>query len=424
MAGLCFFSATDVAAQAVWSRQRLDSIKTRLDRQPYAGAYQRLIAEADSIVALEPLSVMLKPKTAASGDKHDYLSQARYFWPNPDTPDGLPYVNRDGLSNPEIELLDRYRLGDMASRVATLALANHFSEDSRYAGKAGELLRVWFLDPSTKMNPNLNYAQIVPGSNGDLGRCYGVLDGFSFVEMLDGVRLLEANDALSPDVAGGLRAWFDEFKTWLTTSPQALEESRQANNHSTAYDELLGAVALYSADRELAEKVIGGVGPRRVSNQIMPDGTQPHELWRTLAFGYSQYNLTHLIDILMMAHNARVNLLAAPVAGDSDEAYARAVKSDGGQTDVEADGIGDERSPEAAVASALDYLAQYLGDNAENWPYQQIHSMDEKQDELRLDLYRFYLLDSSRTDYLAHFSERYADTSALPARFILLYLAE
>ena len=186
---LCASAA--VSAQSVWNAEHLAEVRKHLQKPYYATAYEALKAQADSMLDAKPLSVMQKEKLPASGDRHDYLSQARYFWPDLAKPDGLPYINRDGLSNPELEKLDRNRLGQTAERVTTLSLAWYFSGEEKYAQKAVELIRVWFLDEETKMNPHLRYAQVVPGQNNNEGRSYGLIDTYSFVEMLDAVALLE-----------------------------------------------------------------------------------------------------------------------------------------------------------------------------------------------------------------------------------------
>ena len=154
------------------------------------------------------------------------MSQARYYWPDPSKPDGLPYISHDGKSNPELDKLDRNRLGETAQRVTTLALAWYFSGDEKYARKATELIRVWFFNKDTRMNPNLEYAQMIPGHNNNKGRCYGVIDTYSFVEMLDAVQLLEKSEAFTPKDAKQLKAWFGKLLTWILNSPQGQEEAR------------------------------------------------------------------------------------------------------------------------------------------------------------------------------------------------------
>ena len=154
--------------QSVWNVEHLQQVKQSIDQPFYAAAYAELKAQADALLDVEPLSVVMKEKAPVSGDKHDYMSLARYYWPDPSKPDGLPYISRDGVSNPELEKYDRNRLGDTANRIATLSLAWYFNGDEKYAEKAVELIRVWFLNKETCMNPHMDYAQVTRGRKGDM----------------------------------------------------------------------------------------------------------------------------------------------------------------------------------------------------------------------------------------------------------------
>lgn len=378
-----------VNAQSIWNPLHLSEVKQSINKAIYSSAYQKLIKDANQVLIQAPLSVMMKEKTPASGNKHDYMSQARYFWPDPDKPNGLPYINRDGVSNPELNKLDRNRLGETADRITTLSLAWYFSGDEKYAQKATDLIRIWFLNKDTYMNPNLEYAQMIPGHNKDKGRCYGVLDAYSFVGMLDAVQLLEPSKAFTTNDSKKLRSWFGELQKWLLTSEQGKEESCQANNHSTAYDAQVIAYALYAKDYQTAKALIHAIPEKRIFAQIEPDGKQPHELTRTLAFGYSQYNLTHLIDIFHMAK--KLNLSIDNVASTDGRNFYK----------------------------AMDFLAQYMGKDVKAWPYQQISGWEEKQQEFCKDLYRVYLLNPSRADYLRLYKKnRKIDWED---RFFLLY---
>ena len=377
-------------AQSIWNPTHLANVKQSIHEPFYATAYEGLKAEADKLLDVQPLSVMMKEKTPASGDKHDYMSQARYYWPDPSKPDGLPYISRDGESNPELNKLDRNRLGATANRVTTLSLAWYFSGEEKYAQKATELIRTWFFNKDTRMNPNLEYAQMIPGHDGGKGRCYGVLDSYSFVEMLDAVKLLETSKSFTAKDAKELKAWFGKLLNWILTSPQGQEESRQANNHSTAYDAQVIAIALYTGNLKVAREVINSVPAKRIFTQIEPDGSQPHELRRTLAFGYSQYNLTHLLDIFCMAQ--KIDLKIDDVTSADGRNFYK----------------------------AMDFLAAYVGKEVKDWPYQQISEWDYKQQEFCKDLYRTSLLNPARKDYLrlaqAHRIIDWAD------RFNLLYV--
>lgn len=386
MCALLLMSA-GALAQSVLDAQHLLYVKQHLSDPSYAQAYKALKKEAEHDLVMKPLTVMSKDYIPSSGSKHDYVSLARYAWPDQTKPNGLPYMMRDGISNPELNKFDRNKLSDMTGAIYRLSLAYYFSEDEKYAKKATELIHIWFLDKTTRMNPNLRYAQHIPGEAD--GRCYGVIDAYSFVEMLDGVQLLEKSKSFTAKDSKKLKAWFSHLLKWLLSHPQAIEESDQKNNHAIAYDVQVAAYSLYTGNRKVFSDVLAYFPKRRIATQIAPDGSQPHELRRTLAFGYSQYNLHHIIDLMLM------------------------VKHQG--LDFHKYGIRDEHS----FFKAMDFLASYMGKSVKLWPYQQISGWEEKQQEMACDFYRAYTLDESRKDYLHIYQQvKYRDWSDL---FVLLY---
>lgn len=387
---MLLFFAGSLCAQTIWNTTHLEAVKKNISLQAYAAAYQQLLGDARKELTKEPLSVMMKEKTPASGNKHDYMSQARYYWADPAKPDGLPYISRDGESNPELEKLDRVRLGNMANGVINLSLAWYFSGDEKYARKATELIRVWFLNKDTRMNPNLNYAQMIPGHNEGRGRSYGVIDTYSFIEMLDAVQLLEKSKAFTAKDSKQLKEWFGKLVNWVLTSDLGQEEGRANNNHSVAHDAQLIAFAIYAGNKPVAERVLNEFPAKRIFMQIEPDGSQPQELRRTLAFGYSEYNIQHMIDIFQMGQK-----IGIPIDN--------ATSTDGRN-----------------FYKAVDFLIPYFGKEKADWPYQQISDWDYKQLEFSKDLYRAYLLNPSRTDYLQVYrNNRKVDCKD---RFNLLFL--
>ena len=270
-------------------------------------AVDRLRREADKALKAGPFSVMDKPRMPPSGDKHDYLSLAPYSWPNPETKDGLPYINRDGQVNPESEKgTDSPVLGHMASTVQTLALAYYLMGDEAYARQATKLLRVWFLDPATRMNPNLNYGQGVPGRCD--GRGTGIIDTVTLVGVVDAAGLLESSTAWTTEDRQGMIAWCGAYLKWLQSSKLGQDEARAKNNHGTWYDAQVAILALYVGQEDLAREILEASKHRRIETQIEPDGSQPRELARTKSFGYTLYNLHALFTLASLGERVGVDL--------------------------------------------------------------------------------------------------------------------
>ena len=168
----------------------------------------RLVAEADALLDTGPPSVTHKAIPAASGDRHDYASLAPYYWPDPDTPDGLPYVRRDGRRNPECRdpaANDRERVSLLGHGTETLALAWYFTGNEAYATKAAEFARTWFLAAYTRLNPHLRYAQAVRGSND--GRPTGILEGRDIVQAIDALAVIADADVLTAAEWDAIDAW-------------------------------------------------------------------------------------------------------------------------------------------------------------------------------------------------------------------------
>jgi hypothetical protein len=287
----------------------LAKVKQRLaagDKQ-VAAAVAKLREQADKQLKTEPLTVVNKPKAPPSGDKHDYVSMAPYWWPDPDKPDGLPYVRRDGKVNPERDKYDAPLLGKMSGAVSTLALAYYLTGEEKYAGHAATLLRVWFLDDKTRMNPNLNHGQFIPGVNE--GRGNGIIDSVGLLPVVDAVGLLEGSRSWTKEDQAGMREWFREYLKWLRTSKNGKEEAAAANNHGTWYDVQVATYALFvGGEEEAVKKLLEECKTTRIARRIEPDGKQPLELKRTKAFDYSIVNLRALFALATLGDRVGVDL--------------------------------------------------------------------------------------------------------------------
>jgi len=270
-------------------------------------AFNRLKRDADSVLHAGPFSVINKTLPPPSGDKHDYMSTAPYWWPNPNSTNGLPYVRRDGELNPDRDRTsDHTALDTMIQSVKTLGQGYFFTGRENYAMWAAKLLRVWFLDDATKMNPNLKYAQAIPGRNP--GRAAGIIETHNLPELIDAVELLHGSTPWGANEQKTLQKWFDTYLTWLLESPEGRAESKTRNNHGSWYDVQVASFALFVDRKDLARKILGEFGTKRIAKQIEPDGRQPRELERTQSWNYSLFNLEALFDAASLGHTMELDL--------------------------------------------------------------------------------------------------------------------
>lgn len=277
-------------------------------RYPYHAA--QLWRDAEKALAVAPVSVVDKQQTPPSGDKHDYMSIAIYWWPDESKPDGLPWVNRDGHRNPLVdEIPDKPNMNRMRSAVETLSLAWAHSGEQRYAEHAALLLRAWFLDPATRMNPHLQYAQGIPGRRD--GGPTGIIDTAQLGNICDCAELLRSSAAWTEDNHRALQAWFQAYIDWLRESPNGIAEGLMPNNHGVWYDAQVVRYALFVGETNYARAVCERALAMRIAPQIAPGGSQPHELKRTKSWHYSIYNLQAFVRLAELAREVDVDLWRA-----------------------------------------------------------------------------------------------------------------
>ena len=327
----------------------LEKAKAAATTDEAAGkALKKLIADADKALAVIPPSVMQKTKVPPSGDKHDYMSIAPYYWPNPATKDGLPYQRKDGKVNPESReesANDTLRARLVGTTVETLALGYYFTGDEKYAEHAAKVLRTWFLDPTTKMTPHFRFAQAVPGVND--GRGTGILEARGLADAADAAILLVGSKHWSDADQQALLAWAAAYFEWLTTSKNGQDEHAAKNNHGTWYDVQAVKWALVLGRMDKAKELCAEAITRRIGVQIQPDGKQPLELSRTASFSYSCFNLRALSALAGLGEHAGVDLWK-------------------------------HRSTDGrSLVAALDFLVPYLGKNPKPWTMQQIHESND-----------------------------------------------
>jgi hypothetical protein len=271
-------------------------------------ALDALIKQADQALRLPAASVMDKKAKPPSGDKHDYMSVGPYWWPDPSKPDGLPYIRKDGETNPSRvdDQTDNAAFKKLLGAVPTLALAYRETGREEYAEHAAKLLRVWFLDPATKMNPNLNFGQAIPGRVD--GRGIGIIDSAGLLEVTQALPWLEKSAAWTKADRDGMKSWLAQYCEWLQTSKNGKEEAEAKNNHGTWYDVQVTALALFTDQNDLARRIVEQAKSKRIAAQIQPDGKMPEELARTNSLSYSTMNARAFCNLADLAAKAGVDL--------------------------------------------------------------------------------------------------------------------
>lgn len=299
-----------------------------------------------------PYSVIDKTTLPPSKDPKDYWHPAPYYWPNPIPIPGLPYVPRDGqrvpgtrLYEPMSDNYDRTRLQRLFDDTFVLALAGTFENNYKYDQHAVQLVRAWFIDPDTSMNPHLRYAQVRRGWNDNQGSSSGIIEAKDFYFFLDGVRLLESRGAFSQEESTQLRKWLGQYLEWLRTSPQGIKERAATNNHGTYYDLQVGAIAAFLGEFQLLRETF--LDSRcRIVKQFTADGMQPEEMKRTTTAHYCCFNLQGWVNLAQLAESCGEDLWS--------------FKGPEGQS----------------LRKGIEWLLPFI---EKDWPYQQINEFDKKR---------------------------------------------
>jgi len=292
------------------NEERLEKVKELIEKKDsyFVQAYDQLIAEADDELSKTTNPVTNKTQVPPSGDKHDYMSIAPYRWPNPDTEAGFPWIVKDGEINPMTrgDNTDKVRLSGMFDALSKLSMAYYFSDDLKYADKASSIIKIWFIDEATKVNPNINFGQGIPGEVE--GRRAGIIEWRSISTVINTIQLLGSKGLWSEDELKVLNTWLSKYYTWLKTSQLGIDNDNGLQNHSTCYDYQMVGLARYLGLNDEAKSRLEAAKVNRITTQIKPDGRQPREIGRTKSIHYCSMNLKVMTFVAEMGMPLGVNL--------------------------------------------------------------------------------------------------------------------
>lgn len=331
-----YAAAFDGRRTFIWRPQWLEAIKDD------AAMRREVVSEGDKALNRGPYSVTDKPRLVPGASLNDYSSIGPYWWPDPKKKDGLPYFRRDGEVNPERDgpEFDRSRLRNLGRDVQSLALAYYVSGNEKYADKAASLLRVWFVDPATRMNPNFDFAQGIPGKVA--GRGEGIIESSDLSTIVEAIGLLGSTPALTAAEHKTIETWYRDLAVWLATSDNGAQELAKKNNHGVFYDYYLAHFALYAGLEGVTTNIVEAFPQQRLARQMDRRGRFIDELKRTRSWHYAHF---------IMQGTAKLATLGECVGKDLWTAELP-------------DGRG--------LANARDFLATYW-DGSSPWPFKDIN---------------------------------------------------
>ncbi len=360
---MLFFVFVPIAAQ------RSDFDVAKFDRA-------RVLKAANQYLSEKPITITASHSPRSAGGLQDFFSEGDYWWPDPQNPDG-PYIQRDGMTNPDNFVEHRRALMRLSVQVPALVAAWRLTRDARYAKHAALHLRAWFIDPSTRMNPHLQFAQAIHGRF--TGRGTGIIDTIHLVEVARAIEVLEGSGVMTVREHDAIKAWFTAYLRWMTTNQNGIDERDAKNNHGTCWVMQVAAFAHLTGDQNLLDYCRDRFKTVLLPNQLAVDGSFPQELRRTKPYGYSLFNLEAMAAVCQILSTPQDNLWTFEL-------------SDGRN-----------------MARAMDYMTPFIRDK-KTWPLKP-DVMYDNEWPMRQASLLFAGLALSRPDYLELWKKLPADSN-------------
>ena len=266
---------------------------------------QQVLDKAVWALQQKPVTVTAQTSPRSAGGKHDFYSEGDYWWPNPVSVDS-PYIQKDGMTNPDNFVAHRHAMIRLSQIVGVLASAYKLAGDEKYVREVLLHCNAWFVDTATKMNPNLLYAQAIKGRS--TGRGIGIIDAIQLLEVVQGLTVMQNAPAMDKVLLGEVKKWFDQFLQWLTTHQYGKDEMNAANNHGTCWVMQVAAFAKFTGNEQLIKFCSDRYKNVLLPNQMAADGSFPQELRRTKPYGYSIFNLDAMTTICQLLSSEKDNL--------------------------------------------------------------------------------------------------------------------
>ena len=254
----------------------------------------KIISLAKQAMIEKPITVTNESSPRSAGGKHDFFSEGDYWWENPASPDS-PYIQRDGMSNPNNFVAHRKAMIRFSQLVGTLTSAYLIEKKKEYAEQAFKHYEAWFLNEETLMNPSLLYAQAIKGRV--TGRGVGIIDMIQMIEVAQSLRVIEKALPGKKKEIAGVKSWFEQYLSWVTTHPYGIDERNAKNNHGTCWVMQVAAFAKLTGNKALLDTCENRFKTILLPNQMDENGAFPLELRRTKPYGYALFNADAMATI-------------------------------------------------------------------------------------------------------------------------------
>lgn len=298
---------------------------------------KQVLKDAAWAMKQKPETVTAKTSPRSAGGKHDFYSEGDYWWPNPANADS-PYIQRDGMTNPDNFVAHRHAMIRLSRIVGALASAYTITSDAKYVQQALKHCNAWFVDTATLMNPHLLYAQAIKGRV--TGRGIGIIDAIQLMEVVQGLQAMKDAPVMDKTILSGVKNWFNQFTQWLTTHQYGKDEMNAANNHGTCWVMQVAVFAKFTGNEELIKFCSDRYKQVLLPNQMAVDGSFPQELRRTKPYGYSLFNLDAMATICQVLSSG-------------------------------ADNLWEYQTPDGrSIKKGIEYLYPYIADKSK-WPHKQ-----------------------------------------------------
>jgi hypothetical protein len=264
-----------------------------------------IVEQAKWALKQKPITVTETQSERSAGGVHDFFSEGDYWWPDPTNPSG-PYIQKDGLTNPDNFTAHRQAMVRFSRIIGSLASAYVLTDNEKYTKHAATHFRAWFIDTSTMMNPSLLYAQAIKGKV--TGRSIGIIDMIQMIEVAQGLKVMQKSSSFDQADIKKIKSWFSQYLTWVTTHPYGIEERDTKNNHAVCWVMQVAVFARLVENESIMEECRARYKKILLPNQMDTDGSFPLELKRTKPYGYSLFVLDAMATICHVLSNAKENL--------------------------------------------------------------------------------------------------------------------